>query len=221
MAGRRTRWSLTDSPRIIIVSTRSTMRVCLFLFHGQIKDQSPEPAFCDFILVCTHGGLVLQLPSLYVLLLKGIHNARRNVTTFQTQKISGTSRHPSTTVSRRDFSTLACRRKCSLKAAILLFHALPCPWILSPYPRSCGTARLGRRGRLNYYFNDYFDIDVSQVICCTRFFASFDQEHYFLQLRYHFKKALRSSLKTRLRRHEARRLMVYMKSNLGLQLQWV
>lgn len=114
-----------------------------FYFMDRSRTKVLSQHFCDFILVCTHGGLVLLPPSLYVQLLKGIHNARRNVTAFQTQRISGTSRHPSTTVSRRRFLTLAFRRKYSLKVTTLRLHGLPCPWIYFSCIPDLGYRQIG------------------------------------------------------------------------------
>lgn len=88
---------------------------------------------------------------------------------FRTQKISGTSRHPFLNVSGRCFMPLAFRRKYSLITTSLRCHDLPCPWNLFQLDRrSWVTARLEHSELLN----DYFDSDVSQIICCTRFLSS-------------------------------------------------
>lgn len=129
MAGRWTRWSLTDSPRIIIVSARSTMRACLFLFHGQIEDQSPEPAFLRF-----YSRLYTRGPRSAATFPICPASQRDPQRAPQCDCFSNSEhlRHLAASFHNRlptPFLTLAFRRKYSLKVTTLRLHGLPCPWI--------------------------------------------------------------------------------------------
>ncbi len=167
MAGRRTRWS-SPTHRGSSSSARSTMRACLFYFmdrsrtkvlsqHFAILFSSAHTgaSFCCTFPICPPSRRDPQRPP--------------QCDRFRTQKISGTSRQPFHNVSGRCFSTLAFRRKYSLIATTLRCHNSPCPWILFQlHRRSWVTARL-EQAELR---NNYFDGDVSQIICCARFLSS-------------------------------------------------